>query len=204
MTAGKIAMGAVGHAQLAPGLTLGGTTTLGGILTLPATGGAGTGVIHLGGVSFAHAFGTSNTFLGSASGNFTMTGPANTALGNSALNGLTTGDNNTASGNFALRLNTSGSRNTATGSGALSLNTTGSFNTASGFNALRANTTGTFNSAFGQTALAANTTANQNGGGHTAIGNAALEGTSRRERRAEEAPGRPGKRRGHAGGEDEG
>src|SRR5258708_38852456 len=50
------------------------------------------------GVPFLHNFGTSNTFLGSFAGNFTMTGGANTASGFHALANNATGPANTANG----------------------------------------------------------------------------------------------------------
>src|SRR5216684_469564 len=50
------------------------------------------------GVPFLHNFGTSDTFLGSFAGNFTMTGGANTASGFQALAGNTSGSGNTALG----------------------------------------------------------------------------------------------------------
>src|SRR5260370_16146652 len=58
------------------------------------------------GVPFLHNFGTSNTFLGSFAGNFTMTGGANTASGVQALANNTTCSLNTASGADALKANT--------------------------------------------------------------------------------------------------
>ena len=101
------------------------------------------------GVPFLHNFGTSNTFLGSFAGNFTMTGGANTASGFQALAGNTTGSVNTASGADALTANTTGIRNTADGAFALFFNTTGDFNTASGNTALANNTSGSGNTALG-------------------------------------------------------
>jgi len=101
------------------------------------------------GVPFLHNFGTSDTFLGSFAGNFTMTGGANTASGFQALAGNTTGSVNTASGADALTANTTGIRNTADGAFALFFNTTGDFNTASGNTALANNTSGSGNTALG-------------------------------------------------------
>src|SRR5216684_2866768 len=95
------------------------------------------------GVPFLHNFGTSDTFLGSFAGNFTMTGGANTASGFQALSV------NTASGADALTANTTGIRNTADGAFALFFNTTGDFNTASGNTALANNTSGSGNTALG-------------------------------------------------------
>lgn len=140
-------------------------------LALPATTTPTSGVISQSGSSFLHSFGTENTFLGLAAGNFTMTGNFNTGSGAFALLSNTTGENNTAIGVRALLFNTAGSRNTATGAFALRDNTTGSDNTASGYFALRFNTSGFENTASGMFALANNTTGNTN----TATGAHALE-----------------------------
>ena len=124
---------------------------------------------------------TSNTFLGSMSGNnntginncgygyFSLTqntGRDNTAIGMYALRYNTSGGYNTASGLGALLNNTTGDSNTASGSGALLNNTGGFNNTASGYQALTANTMGAYNAAVGYQALGNNTTGSNN----TAIG----------------------------------
>ncbi len=111
----------------------------------------------------------SNTFLGRAAGNSTMTGNGNTAIGVNALNGNTTGNANTAVGALALFLNTTGFFNVAIGVDALVNNTTGSSNTAVGPLALKDNTTGNANTAVGVSALEFNT-----GGSNTAVGVSAL------------------------------
>jgi len=123
------------------------------------------------GVPFLHNFGTSNTFLGSGAGNFTMSGSDNTATGVRALQSNTIGVLNTANGIGALQSNTTGSLNTATGGSVLQNNTTGHYNTASGYAALQSNTTGSLNTATGLAALRDNTT----GGYNTASGFSALE-----------------------------
>jgi hypothetical protein len=84
-------------------------------LTMRDSTGPTVGNVLKEGVPFLHNFGTSNTFLGSGAGNFTMSG-----------------QQNTASGFQALRSNTTGNFNTATGTGALSANTIGGLNTAIG------------------------------------------------------------------------
>ncbi len=122
------------------------------------------------GVPFLHNFGTSNTFLGSGAGNFTMSGSNNTATGVRALQSNTFGVLNTANGAGALYSNTAGDNNTATGANALYSNTTGFNNTASGLFALYSNTTGGDNTASGRSALAYNTTGSFN----TASGLSAL------------------------------
>jgi len=130
---------------------------------------ATSGNILKSGVPFLHNYGTFNTFLGFAAGNFTMTGFRNTASGNEALFSNTTGNENTASGQLALFNNTTGSDNTVSGFVALFHNTTGFFNTASGTSALFNNTEGGFNTASGG-ALFFNTTGSNN----TAYGYVAL------------------------------
>jgi trimeric autotransporter adhesin len=141
-----------------------------GNLNLPTTASAIAGVISLGGASFAHNFGTSNTFLGTNAGNFTMSGlGGNTAVGTSALQANTTGFGNTAVGANVLVPNTMGSNNTAVGGFALGLNTTGQENTAVGVNALLSNTAGSNNTAVGSRTLQANTAS-----GNTAVGFNAL------------------------------
>lgn len=152
-----------------------------------------TGIIYKGNNSFIHDFeGTNsnggNTFIGSKSGNFTMTGSSyNTGVGQSTLNSLTTGDRNTATGFISMLWTTTGQDNSAYGSGTLFLNTTGSFNCAYGVgtlynnisgssnngfghSTLNYNTSGEKNSAFGTNALFLNTTGNEN----CAFGNVSL------------------------------
>jgi hypothetical protein len=152
-----------------------GDLTISGNLSLPATIAATAGVINLGMVRFAHAFGASNTFVGQGSGNFSMTGTQNTAIGQTALQANTAGSQNTATGAGTLAANTDGTANTATGEAALFNNTSGSSNTAGGAAALSDNTTGKNNTADGSAALPFNTT----GSGNTALGaNAGREGTA--------------------------
>ena len=97
-------------------------------LNLTATVNAVTGVITIGGVSFAHAKGTSSAFFGGA-GNFTNTGSFNIASGLSALQQITSATYTTAIGNFALPSLTSTANNTALGSNAGSSTNTGANNT---------------------------------------------------------------------------
>ena len=113
------------------------------------------GVVTFGGSPFLHNFGSSNTFVGENSGNFSLTGTGNTGVGLTALNADTTGAVNTAVGDAALLSNTTGGSNTAIGVGALQSNTTGTFNTAVGRRAgvtvsgTNANTTGSNNTFLG-------------------------------------------------------
>ena len=148
--------------------TLEASVTGGNIVLAPST--AITGNILKDGLPFLHNFGSFNTFIGSQTGNFTMTGTANTATGASALSNNTTGNNNSAYGVAALQFNTVGTDNTAIGARALDGNTSGFSNTASGSGALANNTSGNSNTASGVGALDENTT----GFGNTALGAGAL------------------------------
>jgi hypothetical protein len=108
-----------------------------GNINLPDTNAAGTeGEITFGGNRWISNFGSNNTFVGSLSGNTSVTGSNNIGLGAMSLSAVTTGNDNVA-----------------VGSGALEVNTTGSFNTAIGIDALQSNTTGTTNVAIGRDAL---------------------------------------------------
>ncbi|MCU1311214.1 MAG: hypothetical protein JWO20_2339 [Candidatus Angelobacter sp.] len=131
-------------------------------LNLPSTASAAVGVLTIGGNRFAHSFGVQNTFLGSGTGNFAMTGGSNTGLGFQALLNNTTGTANTATGSQALQLNTTGSSNTANGTFTLFFNTSGGGNTASGYSALFSNNIGIRNTADGAFALTTNTSGNLN------------------------------------------
>ena len=145
-----------------------GDVGLAGNLSLPYTTNMPTGVIMVGNQSFAHSFGSFNTFIGLSAGNFTMTGSYDTAMGVQALFSNTTGLGNTASGASALQLNKTGNYNTASGMNAL-YNTTGNGNTASGMNALYSNTTGTGNTASGMEALYNTTASNDTASGFQAL-----------------------------------
>jgi len=113
-----------------------------GNLDLPATTGATSGVITLGGTRFiqdccfsSQAGGNTNMFIGLSAGNLTTTGAYNTGSGAYSLFSNTGGSNNTASGYVALPFNTTGNGNTANGYEALYSITTGSDNTAVGYEA---------------------------------------------------------------------
>ena len=163
-------------------------TIANGDLALPATTGASSGVLTLGGQTFLHGYSATTTnpnlFLGQQAGNFSMTGAGynvgigvqalaanttgfyNTATGAGALASNTTGTWNTADGTHALTANDTGSGNTATGMAALTANTGGSNNTAAGYATLNHNTSGINNTADGSSALLFNTT----GSGNAALG----------------------------------
>jgi hypothetical protein len=64
-------------------------------VVLPATNGTGTaGVVRLGGSPWLSAFGTNNSFIGSGSGNFTLSGTSNVVVGASSGTSLTSGVSN--------------------------------------------------------------------------------------------------------------
>ena len=121
-------------------------------LRLENTSDSSLGVIFKGADRFIHNYGAKNTFMGTNSGNFTMTGTNNTAVGFSSINSNTTGTYNAAVGSNSLHSNTTGFNNTALGYQSLYFNTTGYFNTASGIHSLIANTTGFYNTASGSLA----------------------------------------------------
>jgi trimeric autotransporter adhesin len=177
-----------GAARLSGGNTLIGTQTIDGGNVDLDTSSSTAGLITRNGLPFLHSFGTTNTFLGAAAGNFSMTGVRNTGIGDSTLMQVTTGFQNTAVGARSLMLNTTGSNNlaigywalpnnqtggsnTAVGSTVLHENTSGSENTATGFQAMYMNTTGTQNVAYGGSALQANVSGSVN----TAIGVGTLQ-----------------------------
>ena len=151
------------------GAQITGTITANGNIDMVAST-AGAGNITKGGNTFLHNFGSSNTFIGSSAGNFSMTGNLNTGSGAFALASNSSGSSNTASGANALFANTSGILNSASGKAALQSNTTGTSNTANGADALLSNTTGDSNTASGAGALNLNTI----GGGNVATGKDAL------------------------------
>ncbi len=131
---------------------------LGGI----ATSTSNRGVITKNGIRFIHNYGTSNTFLGENSGNFTMTGYNNTIIGFNAFLNNTTGFNNSAIGSESLFSNTTGYSNSAFGHNSLVKNTQGSANSSFGNGTLYWNTIGDENSAFGEGSLFYNSTGNHN------------------------------------------
>jgi hypothetical protein len=126
------------------------------------------------GIPFIHNFGIQNTYIGSQSGNFTMTGQGNTACGSFTLSANQNGFYNVASGLGALYSNQSGSINTAIGSVTLVNNISGEANTAVGFFAMAENVSGSGNTAIGVESLYNNNSGDDN----TAIGAGALDSSS--------------------------
>lgn len=106
-------------------------------ILLPDTLNGNNGVIALGADltadRFIHNFGTDNTFIGSAAGNFTLTTSRNNvALGSQVLGNLTTGNNNSSVGFTSLFGLDTGSGNSVLGATALDSINSGSFNTVLG------------------------------------------------------------------------
>lgn len=132
---------------------------------LPVTTSATSGVIMSGTNRLLHAKGTDNVFIGSNSGNFTLTGNGNVGVGSYTLDALTTGIANFALGFDALGNVTSGNHNVAIGPAALKYLTTGAGNMAIGADAMQQTTTSWYNVAVGIYSLYS-----FNAGGGTAIG----------------------------------
>jgi hypothetical protein len=88
-------------------------------ILLPATTDANHGVIALGASLaadyFIHNAGVFNTFLGQASGDFSVTGDTNVGVGSGSLRNITSGSTNSAVGFQALTNITTGSFNNAFG-----------------------------------------------------------------------------------------
>ena len=181
--------GKVGIGTTSPGAALdvtGDVSVTAGNLDLPATNGAGTaGVITLGGLPFAHAFGIDNTFVGQQAGNFSASANGNTAVGAQSLISDTAGGNNVSVGFQSLLYNTSGYGNTALGTGSLYDNSDGYYNTAVGRSALQYNCNGVstgcggaYNTAVGYMAGVSGNPANANvtGAYNTFIGDGAGPG----------------------------
>jgi len=151
-------------------ITVTNDATIGGSIFLPITSAGGAdGVIYVGGVRFMSDFGTRNTFLGSGSGNFTVTGINITGIGNSSVPAITTAVNVTAVGAFsglnitsaeqstligtsAGRALISGVNNTLVGSSSGVLITIGERNTAIGWRSLEQLIDGNNNIAIGSQA----------------------------------------------------
>ncbi len=208
ITTAKLATGAVTNAKLATpsitintgtGLSGGGTVSLGGTLTLQATGG-GSGVTSLtggGGITVSGATGavtlgsnatsanTAGTIVqrdgnggfsaGSVTANtFNLPVTTSSSIGVVAQNGTALvhsyGDQNFFAGSGAGNFTMTGAVNTAIGSGALPVNTTGFSNSAFGWQTLNRNTTGTGNTAVGSQTLFSNTGGDYN----TAVGIGAI------------------------------
>ena len=108
-----------------------------GMLKLTNSDAAGTmGQVQLNSIRFLSNFGTDNTFLGSASGNTTLTAISaisNTFLGSNSGTSVVTGAHNLAAGYNSMRDNDSGSFCVALGDGSLLQATGSSYNIAVGY-----------------------------------------------------------------------
>jgi hypothetical protein len=124
-----------------------------GIVNLPATT-SSLGQVQINSLPFLHGFGTNNTFIGTSSGNFTLSNTDNTGVGYNTFHALTSANTSTAVGSGALAAATSGGANTAVGKGALASVTTTGSNSALGYNSLNLCTGGN-NSAMGNLSLSA-------------------------------------------------
>lgn len=100
------------------GFTVGSTgdlTITSGNINLSTTS-ATSGIVNVNSTRFIHAYGTSNTFLGSSAGNFTTTATQATAIGASAGNNLSTGGNSVYVGYQAGNTVSGGNENVVIGS----------------------------------------------------------------------------------------
>ena len=121
---------------------------------LLATTTSSVGQVRINNVRVLHSYGTGNFFVGTTSGNFTLSGQQNyfatdnggaslssgsynTALGYQAMNAISTGQDNLAIGRLALAQNGSASVNLAIGNATLYQHTTGTNNVAVGGEACR-------------------------------------------------------------------
>jgi hypothetical protein len=96
------------------------TVSLNNSISQPNTNALGTqGMYSLGGDRFMHDFGGANTFLGTNTGNLSLSGSFLTGIGKNALNGITSGTRNTALGQAALYSATTSSNDTALGFNAM-------------------------------------------------------------------------------------
>jgi len=120
-----------------------------GKLTMPTTTSAD-GQITINGTRVFHTYGTDNVFVGSGSGNFTLSGANyNCGVGTDTLSALTSGDENVAFGYHVLDSVQDGSYNCGFAQNVLTACTSGTRNIGFGRNALVALTTGNRNVAIG-------------------------------------------------------
>lgn len=99
-----------------------------GLINIPATTST-VGQIVISSNRVVHFFGTGSTFIGSNSGNFTLSGTNNSGFGLNTGNALTSANNCTFIGKNAGRLVTSGNQNTFLGSNSGTSVNTGAQNT---------------------------------------------------------------------------
>lgn len=117
-------------------VSAGDLTVTAGNINIPNTTSTPTGTIAFGGTRFISNFGTANTFVGSGSGNTTLSGTGNSGLGYFTFNATTSSSNNAALGFSSLSMLTSGTgSNTSIGASSGSFLLTGTANTFVGFDA---------------------------------------------------------------------
>jgi len=114
------------------------------------------------GNSLLHTYGTANLFLGTNSGNYTLTGTNNVGQGRQVCSNLTTGSYNVGLGDQALQETQIGTGNVAMGAYALQGNfittPTGSYNAVVGTESLLFYTSASYNTTLGYRALCYGTT----------------------------------------------
>lgn len=168
LTLGDLSVIAAGSSALT--CTTGDITITAGNLNMPSTTSANVGVIEQNGNRFLFSYPDfRNTFLGVASGNFTMTGISNVGIGHNAFQVATSAQACTCVGASAGDSITSGSFTTAIGFGCLQAISTGEDSTGIGYQCMN-NNTAAANVAMGRAALFSNTS----GTGQTAIGHFSL------------------------------
>lgn len=111
--------------------TAGNVVITSGNLTLPTTS-SSVGQIVVNGTAWAHSFGTGSTFVGSGSGNFTLSGNNSTAYGAAAAASLTTSNRGTFIGHNSGNAITTANDCTALGKSSLASNISSGNNLACG------------------------------------------------------------------------
>ena len=152
LTLGDLSVIAAGSSALTA--TTGDITITAGNLNIPSTTSADVGVLNQGGNRLLFCYPDfRNTFVGVASGNFSVSGIQNVAVGNNALQDLTSGSSLTCVGFGAGQHLTSAGQVTAVGAGALANSLTGDLCCAYGFQSQNI-TTSSGNNSFGFNSLA--------------------------------------------------
>jgi hypothetical protein len=168
LTLGDLSAIAAGSSALT--CTTGDITITSGNLNMPSTTSANVGVVEQNGNRFLFSYPDfRNTFLGVASGNFTMTGISNVGVGHNSFQVATSAQACTCVGASSGDSITSGSFTTAIGFGCLQAISTGEDSTGIGYQCMN-NNTAAANVAMGRAALFSNTS----GTGQTAIGHFSL------------------------------
>ena len=139
LTLGDLSAIAAGSSALT--CTTGDITITSGNLNMPSTTSANVGVVEQNGNRFLFSYPDfRNTFLGVASGNFTMTGISNVGIGHNAFQVATSAQGCTCVGASAGDSITSGSFTTAIGFGCLQSVSTAQDSTGIGYQCMNNNT----------------------------------------------------------------